>query len=246
MKRAACMIASVMILVLLLSSCSSKAVIEVDSLNSSDVSNEKRADIIIQSPITLSNNDLFPINGQYQYLRLKMVKGKYYEDWTPGAHMGTIWEGNFIIELANESANVINQYDLCEVYKEPLIFNSSFEIQFDDYNGDGDIDFTLGQYASSNGRNYKLFTIRKDGRIEELPVKDSISLFISNTTGFYSTKLTKIDDITFRIEYYDNSKGKNIEDIFKWDGNQFVKALPPLSMTNPSTVTNASKKIIKP
>jgi hypothetical protein len=71
--------------------------------------------------------------------------------------------------------------------------------------------------------NDLLFTLRKDGTVEELPVKDHYSLFISNTTDFYSTKLAKIDEVTFKIEYYDNSKGENFEDVFKWDGNEFIK-----------------------
>ncbi len=49
-----------------------------------------------------------------------MVKGKYYEDWTPGAYMGTIWEGYFIIELSDESGNVISQSELSKIYKEPF------------------------------------------------------------------------------------------------------------------------------
>jgi bla regulator protein BlaR1 len=173
--------------------------------------------------MTLSNNDLFSINGEKQYLRLKMVKGKYYEDWFPGASMGTIWEGNFIIELADDFGTTIEQTDLSKFYKEPLTFNSSFKIHFDDYNNDGYIDFTIGQYASSNGNDYKLFTMRKNGKIEELPVKDFSSLFISNATGFYSTTLTKVDKITFKKEHYNNSKGKHLEDVFKWDGKEFVK-----------------------
>jgi len=223
LKRIASTIISVLILILPLSSCSSQSGVDIASLNISGESKEESSGIAVQSPMTLSNNDLFPINGEHQYLRLKMVKGKYYEDWTPGAYMGTIWEGYFIIELSDESGNVISQNDLSKIYKGPLIFNSSFQIQFDDYNSDEDIDFTIGQYASSNGRDYKLFTIRKDGKIEELPIKDYFSLFISNTTGVYSTKLTKIDNITFKIEYYDNSNGKNLEDFFKWDGNKFIK-----------------------
>mgnify|MGYP000477357001 CR=1 FL=1 len=223
MKRIASRIIPVVILILLLSACSSKNGTDIASLNGSGGNKDESPDITIQSPMTLSNNDLYPVNGQHQYLRLKMVNGKYYEDWAPGAYMGTIWEGYFILELSDESGNVISQNDLSKIYKEPLIFNSSFQIQFDDYNGDGDIDFTIGQYASGNGRDYKLFTIRKDGKIEELPVKDHFSLFISNTTGFYSTKLTKIDNVTFKIEYYNNSKGKNLEDFFRWDENKFVR-----------------------
>jgi hypothetical protein len=135
-----------------------------------------------------------------------------------------IFSNDIGLELTDESGNVISLTDLNKIFKEPMIFNSSFEIQFDDYNNDGDIDFTIGQYASSNGREYKLFTLRKDGTVEELTVKDHYSLFISNTTDFYSTKLTKIDDVTFKIEYYDNSKGEKFEDIFKWDGKRFIIA----------------------
>jgi bla regulator protein BlaR1 len=173
--------------------------------------------------MTLSNNYLFSINRENKYLRLKMTKGKYYEDWLPGPYMDTIWEGNFTIELADDSGKTIAQTDLSNFYKEPLIFNSPFQIQFDDYNNDGNIDFTIGQYRSSNGGDYKLFTLRKDGRIDELLIKGYPELFISNVTGSYSTKLTKVDNITFKKEYYDNSKSKYLEDIFKWDGKQFIK-----------------------
>jgi bla regulator protein BlaR1 len=211
------------ILIGILSACSYNSEVDSPSLNGSVGNKQESTEITIQTPMTLSNNDLFPINGEHQYLRLKMVKGKYYEDWTPGPYMGTIWEGYFIIELSDESGNVISQSDLSKIYKEPMIINTSFEIQFDDYNSDGDFDFTIGQYASSNGRYYKLFTIRKDGKIEELPIKGYSSLFISDTTGYYSTKLTKIDNITFKIAYYDNLKGKNLEDFFMWDGNKFIK-----------------------
>lgn len=217
------MMISVFISMLLLTACSSRENSSTASSNSPIKNKDNYSDITIQSPMTLSNNYLFSINGENQYLRLKMIKGKYYEDWFPGAYMGTIWEGNFIIELADDSGNTIAQTDLSKFYKELLTFNSSFQIQFDDYNNDGDIDFTIGQYSSSNGNDYKLFTIRKDGKIEELPIKGYSSLFISNATGFYSTKLTKVDNITFKKEYYDNSKGKQLEDTFKWNGTEFIK-----------------------
>lgn len=152
-----------------------------------------------------------------------MVEGKCYEDKNPGAYTGTIYEGDFILELTDKTGNIISKTDLSDIYREPMIFNSPFQIQFDDYNNDGDIDFTIGQYASSNGKEYKLFTLKKDGTIEVIPVKGHSSLFISDTTGFYSTKLTKTDNVTFKIEYYDNSNGQNIEKVFKWDGKMFVE-----------------------
>ena len=137
--------------------------------------------------------------------------------------MGTLWEGSFIVELADEQGNAIASTELSGIYDEPLIFRNSFQIQFDDYNNDGDMDFTIGQYASSNGNTYKLFTLRNNGKIEELPVKDCTSLFISDTTGYYSTKLAKLDDTSFATKYYDNAIGKEIEEIFKWDGKAFIR-----------------------
>ncbi|SHI46691.1 hypothetical protein [Lutispora thermophila] len=211
------------ILIFLFTSCSPKKESDMTWSNDSTESNEGYPDIVVNSPITLSNNDLFNINGKHQYLRLKMVKGKYYENWNPGAYMGTLWEGYFIIELADDHGNTIAVTDLSKSFEEPLIFNSPFEIQFDDYNNDGDIDFTIGQYATSNGTDYKLFTLRKEGNVEELVIRDYPTLFISDESGHYSTKLKKADDISFKRQYYDNSTGKHIEDIFRWDGEEFVK-----------------------
>lgn len=197
--------------------------VESNFSNGSNDSNDRYSDITIHSPMTLSNNDMYSINGEHQYLRLQMIKGKYYEEWNPGPYMGTIWEGDFIIELIDDSGELISQIDLSKVYKGKLIFTSSFQIEFDDYNKDGDLDFTIGQYASSNGREYTLFTLRKDGKIELLPINGYSSLFISKTTGYYSTKLTKKTDTSFTIEYYDNSVAKNIQNEFEWDGKEFIK-----------------------
>ncbi|MEA4822237.1 MAG: hypothetical protein VB122_08455 [Erysipelotrichales bacterium] len=103
-----------------------------------------------------------------------------------------------------------------------MTFKSSFNIEFDDYNNDGDLDFTIGQYGSSNGYLYKIFKLRKNGKVEELPIKDHTDLFISNRTASYSTKLNKINGNTFEIEYYDNSVPATFYDFYTWDGKQFV------------------------
>jgi hypothetical protein len=177
--------------------------------------------IQVQSPITLSNN-ICSFNEQSVYLRLQMVKGRYYEEWNPGAYMGTVWEGSFILELADEYGKTIAKTDISKMFSEPLVFKSSFNLEFDDYNNDGDIDFTIGQYASSNGRIYKIFTLRKDGKVDELPIKDQVDLFISDSTGYYSTKFKKVNKTTFEIEYYDNSGSATFQVFYNWDGKEFV------------------------
>ena len=202
-------------------------------VNAETKTTTENSNISVETPMTISNSTC-TVNGKAAYLRLKMIKGKYYEDWNPGAIMGTIWEGYYTAELADEYGGTIAQTDFSLLFnssREPLVFRFSFDIEFDDYNDDGDIDFTVGQYSSSNGRDYKLFTIRKDGKIEELPVRDYQTLFISDTTGYYSTKLTKVDKTTFKRSYYDNSAGKQFEDYFKWEDTEFVHVNKQEEMT---------------
>ncbi len=217
-----------LIIILLLISCS----VQKTSNNASEVDRNKivtksttvpapMAEIEVQSLVTLSNSEC-NFNGQLANLRLKMVEGRYYEDWNPGPYMGTIWEGSFLIELSDEYGKTISTTDISKMYSCPLIFTSSFKIEFDDYNNDGDLDFTIGQYASSNGNVYRIFTLKKDGKIEELQIKDSSELFISKSTGYYSTKLNKINGNAFETEYYDNSVPATFHDVYKWDGKQFV------------------------
>lgn len=202
---------------------STPAAVSIQSGNSTvntSVPDEK-PEIDVQSPMTLSNS-MCSFNGQSAFLRLKMVKGRYYEDWNPGAYMGTLWEGSFKIELADEYGKTIAETDISKMFSGPLTFKSSFNLEFDDYNNDGDPDFTIGQYASGNGRLYKIFTLRKDGNVEELPVKDHPDLFVSNSAGYYSAKLNKIDGTTFEIGYYDNSIPATFQDSYQWDGKQFA------------------------
>lgn len=230
MKRLVNLVVIIFILILSTTSCStqktSKSVPVVASSQNanlavnSSITDEKTA-IEVQSPMTLSNS-ICTLNGQLAYLRLKMVSGKYHEDWNPGAFMGTLWEGNFIIELADEYGKTIAETDISKMFSELLTFKSFFNLEFDDFNNDGDLDFTIGQYGSSNGYYYRIFTLRKDGKIEQLPIKDRSDLFISNRTGNYSTKLNKINGTTFDIEYYDNSVPATFHDFYQWDGKQFV------------------------
>lgn len=148
------------------------------------------------------------------------MKGRYFEDWSPGPFMGRNWEGEFQIQLSKENGEVVHAVDLNDYFQEDLVFNSLFDIEFDDYNGDGNIDFTIGQYASSNGNIFKLFTLDPSGQIEQLPIEGHRELWISGT-GRYSAKLAK-NKSGFSSTYYDNSIGKNVIQSFAWNGKQFV------------------------
>ncbi|ALS23901.1 MULTISPECIES: membrane lipoprotein lipid attachment site-containing protein [Paenibacillus] len=176
--------------------------------------------IQITGPLTLSRNDLFQYTNKHEYLSVVLISGKYFEDWTPSPFMGRNWVGEFQIQLSNESGEVTSAFDLNGFSNGDIVFNSFFNIEFDDYNGDGNIDFTIGQYASSNGDVFKLFTLDQTGRIKDLPIKGYPDIFVSGT-GRYSTKLTKTK-LGFSCSYYDNSIGKDVKQSFVWNGKEFV------------------------
>lgn len=174
--------------------------------------------IQVTGPLTLSRNDLFQFTNKHEYLSVVLTSGKYFEDWSPGPYMGRNWAGEFQIQLCNEIGEVTSAVDLNDFGD--VVFNSFFNIEFDDYNEDGNIDFTIGQYASSNGSVFKLFTLDKTGRIQELPIKGYPKLFVSST-GRYSKKLTK-NKLGFSCTYYDNSIGKEVKQTFVWNGKEFI------------------------
>ncbi len=176
--------------------------------------------IRITGPFTLSRNDLFPFTNKQEYLSVVLMSGKYSEDWNPGPLMGRNWEGEFQLQLTDEDGKVISSADLNRFFKEGLVFNSFFDIDFDDYNGDGNVDFTIGQYASSNGNLFKLFTLEKSGKIEELPIKGHQELLVSAAER-YSVKLTKTKT-GFSSTYYDNRIEKHVKQSFVWNGKSFI------------------------
>lgn len=181
--------------------------------------------IHITGPITLSRNDLFDLTNKKEYLNVIQTDGEYFEDWTPGPFMGRTWRGNFQIQLSNEQGEVKSSVNLNSFFDGDVVFNSFFNLEFDDYNGDGNLDFTIGQYASSNGNVFKLFTLSNSGDIKELQVKDHNGIFISDKMR-YSTKLSKTSADGFSVEFYDNSIGNIVQKTFAWKETEFVSTTP--------------------
>jgi hypothetical protein len=195
--------------------------------NANNANNEQaeslETSVTVTGPVTISHNDLYPVTTSAKFLNLQLLDGTYSEDWTTaGPMMGRNWSGRFGLTVTDDQGRALSRFPLSEHFEDPMQFNDLFQIQFEDYNGDGDPDFTIGQYGTSNGYFYKLFTLRKDNVIEELGIEPGVDLFISSPKG-YSIKLDKVDDHSFKKSYYDNAAGKELEDIFQWNGNVFQK-----------------------
>ncbi|QJD83210.1 hypothetical protein [Cohnella herbarum] len=207
-------------LLFLLAGCGKETVLQSAQATVNDSNSNS---ITVTGPMTISTNDLYSVTHKNDKLNLQLVKGRYYEDWSPSPFYGRGWSGDFQIVITDEYGEVKSTFPLNEHFTNDLIFNDFFQIEFDDYNGDGQADFTIGQYGTSNGYFFKIFSITDDDHIKELPVSGNPELFISAGNGRYSTKLEKIDEITIKKSSYDNSIGKDVEVTLRWDGTEFVR-----------------------
>lgn len=184
------------------------------------------ASVVTQGPVTVSRNELFPVTGQNEFLDLQLVKGSYSEDWSvPSPLAGRSWSGQFRLELTDEQGKILSTFGLSQAFPEELRFGDLFQLQFADYNGDGNPDFTIGQYGSSNASVFKLFTLHPDHSISELPVTGAASGLLISSPDRYSVKLERTGG-GFRTSHYDNSTGKQVETPYRWDGAAFEEAAP--------------------
>lgn len=183
-----------------------------------------KGDVSLLTPVTVSWNELSTEGNEDYVVVVKLKEGNYSESWEPGPFSGRNWKGKFVLQLTRVDGQVLSEYDLGLVFKEAMIFSSGgFELKFDDYNGDGNMDFTIGQYGSSNGRIFALFTIIGE-EVKLLHFENNDNLrFISDTNGYYSTNLNKVDETTFKVKYYDNSVPAWFENTYQWNGDIFVR-----------------------
>jgi len=153
-----------------------------------------------------------------KYLVLVMTDGQYRIEQEPGPFTGPNWTGTFELQLLDEQRSILSSYRLNDSFDE-LLFQQSFSFAFADYNDDGHIDFSVGQYASSNLFIYKLYTIL-NGKIEILPM-DSKNEFVSSERG-YSVLFEQVSPDSFKTVHYDNSVGKYLERVYQWKNNEFT------------------------
>jgi hypothetical protein len=190
------------------------------------VASAVQAAVAVKGPVTISRNELFPVTSREEFLNLRLVQGQYSEDWvTLGPLAGRNWRGDFELVVTDAQNKVLSTFPLSQHFQEPLEFGSFFQMEFGDYNGDGDPDFTIGQYGSSNGSFFKLFTLGEDHVIRELGIKPAQELFISSPER-YSVKLEKQDQTSFMTTYYDNAQGKELQALYQWDGADFQRVHP--------------------
>ena len=138
---------------------------------SSAKSNALKPFIVVDQTISLGTN------GETAILQIYLKKGEKVvdKDFSP-IICGTKIEGSFVAKVKMPKSTVFVETDLNRLMKtKKLSFCAGpWKVITKDYNGDGRIDFNLGQYGNSNGWLYWLFTILPSGRINMLSIQDSI------------------------------------------------------------------------
>ncbi|MBD3917552.1 hypothetical protein H8B09_02200 [Paenibacillus sp. PR3] len=175
-------------------------------------------DVTISEETVDWNND-----GTMEKLLIKMTEGKLVKYPDPGPIMGDCYVGQFAAELTDAAGNVLQTHDIGVEFESDgsMTFRRGmlpFSIPFDDYNGDGYPDFTVGQYATSNGNIFNIYTIQPEG-ISRI----GGPIFTSDRDGYYSTRYAKKPPSSLLNRYYDNSRGETFESTFEWINDAFVK-----------------------
>jgi hypothetical protein len=187
--------------------------------------NINAADIKIESPIVFSHNSVKIADKSTVFVNIEMISGQYAYDEFPGNNQGSNWSGQYQIRVYKDETDFKNPICLAPVSiagSQPMDFKSEFALAFDDYNNDNNPDFTLGQYVSSNGYEYALFTINQAGEAEKLDT-DGL-MYISEHD--YSVKLEKLSSTSFAISSYDNGTGETVKTIYQWKENRFIPEEP--------------------
>lgn len=152
-------------------------------------------------------------------VRIWWTKGSEVTDTEPGPFMGTFRTGIFETVSYDKNGRETSRSGLNDAFGgSEMSFRAiePFPIRFDDYNEDGAADFTIGQWAGSNGSEYALLTVGKDG-IRALK------------TGIYSAdrresiRYPKPEAQTFINTYYDQQKGSYMKAAYRWKEGQFIE-----------------------
>lgn len=135
------------------------------------------------------------------------------------------WKGHFHLELLNKQNELLDAVPLQPLFGDgELTFDERyrFDISFNDYNRDGNPDFTIGQYENEHNFKYILFSLTENG-IEVL-----IDEPFSASYDRYSTELARQRQPSgFKIWHYDSETQSTVETEYVLENNQLVKLIYP-------------------
>ena len=169
-------------------------------------------------------------DGRAETVEVVMSQGRRWLDGEPWCGAGDKWQGEFVLRVKRQG-RVVSQRPWHELSpaqaaagEEAFFWAPEFRLVFVDYNGDGRLDFNLGQYGSCNGNLYILLTLDQKDRLTTLPIQDRQALFVSPASRDNSSAAIKARDGVLTYSYYDNVRGGMVNQRLKWQGGMFRPA----------------------
>ncbi|MDR1615399.1 MAG: LysM peptidoglycan-binding domain-containing protein [Syntrophomonadaceae bacterium] len=181
-------------------------------------------------------------NGERVNIKIYMLNAVYHQqNYEPGH--AYLWTGDMQINIYTDNEEkeyIIPWYTAC---------NDPFSLYFDDYNGDGNPDFTYGTPIASSYVSYRIFTILPDCSIKMLTIGNPEENYPSSgfVMGLYESSVTvvdggiitginnrsradyevsiplyKIDDKTFGTVAYYNMDGGYYKHVYQWQDDRFA------------------------
>ncbi|MBB6670418.1 M56 family metallopeptidase [Cohnella nanjingensis] len=179
--------------------------------------------------VLLSSSRVDLANGGILYVNVEMVEGRHETEAEAGGPGGGIYADNYTgtyrLRVVNPALSTQGStafiYDgLMEDFGEKTLnFGGKFDLAWADYNGDGQPDFTLGQWAGSNGGIYRLYTLTERGEIVKLDTGGE--MYIADHLP--SVLLEQLGGNRFAAKYYDQESGEYKQWIYQWDKDKFAQ-----------------------
>ena len=178
-------------------------------------------DLLPLPPDTLISRTYADIDGDQtlETIEIYLAAGRFYDDRIGWCGDGEKWEGEFDIRVRRGST-VLFSTSLDDVLGSPQMFFRSpeFELSLDDFNGDGNLDFTLAQYAGCNGGYIQLMTVNPEGHVHSLVPQAFYAATFTNTGA---------DAICVRpgrvgFTYYDMEGGRFLTRWYVWEDGRLI------------------------
>lgn len=184
-------------------------------------------DITDQSPVILGEGSARLADGKSVAVYLEMTKGEHLQTSPGESPYTSYFQGTFQFRVSEGDHPFDTLYTgaaVCDGGTE-LTISQPFTLEFQDYNGDGNPDFTLGQRsAGSTNMLYQLYSLDPDGTIYDLSFSDGHKAFIAlaDTTKAESFSIQlEMRDGQLIIPYYDTELGEIKELSYRWEKGGF-------------------------
>ncbi|RGX54172.1 MULTISPECIES: hypothetical protein [Anaerotruncus] len=176
-------------------------------------------------PYTVGRGKATLIDGSVVEIALEMIDGVYYDVRSPGFvpsafTFKTNYEGTYQIRSTKGpltfTCPILADGDDANPSWRRLNFPAEFELLVEDFNGDGNPDFTIGQPASSSIWSYLLFSVMEDGQVEQADCGEGI---FASADGAFSIPLEMTGPEEFTVSYYHNDEAAYLPVRYSWAGN---------------------------